>query len=80
MSGVRGRDGPLFATTAESNIFLLTLCLGMILVTGCDNKKMEESFVSFELLTAWASAVALLITVVVGGRWWMGALLLCAYI
>jgi len=80
LSGIRGHGGIVIASTAGSNIFLLTLCLGIIFVVGNGDERLEEGVVSFEIWTAWASSAVLLGIVFVGGRKWMGAVLLAAYV
>lgn len=80
LSGVRGHGGIVVAATAGSNIFLLTLCLGIIFVVGSGNKKLEAGFVNFEIWTAWASSAVLMVIVFADGRRWMGAMLLAAYV
>ena len=80
MSGMRGHGGIVVASTAGSNIFLITLCLGIIFVVGNGDERLEEGMVSFEIWTAWASSALLMGIVFVGGRKWMGVLLLAAYI
>jgi Ca2+/Na+ antiporter len=80
ISGMRGHGGIFAASTAGSNIFLLTLCLGIILVVGNGNEKLEEEgVVAFEVWTAWMSSAVLMVIVFAGGRRWMGAVLLAAY-
>ena len=80
LSGIRGHGGIVVASTAGSNIFLLTLCLGIIFVVGSGDEKLEDEMVSFEVWTTWASSTVLMGIVFVGGRRWMGAVLLAAYI
>ena len=80
LSGMRGHAGIVVAATAGSNLFLLTLCLGVILVVGMEDEKLEAGVVSFEIWSAWASSVALMAIVYVGGRRWMGVVLLIVYI
>lgn len=80
LSGIRGHAGIVIASTAGSNIFLLTLCLGIIFVVGNGDRKLEDGVVSFEIWTAWASSAVLMVIVFVGGMRWMGAVLLTAYV
>jgi Ca2+/Na+ antiporter len=80
LSGMRGHGGIVIASTAGSNVFLLTLCLGIIFLVGNGYEKLEEGIVAFEIWTAWASSVVLMVIVFAGGRRWMGALLLAAYV
>ena len=76
LSGARGQSGILIANTVGSNIFLLTLCLGVVLLgaQGVDRVRWVE------LGWLWGSAVALGGVVVVGSRRWMGVVLLVAYV
>jgi Ca2+/Na+ antiporter len=80
LSGIRGHGGIVVASTAGSNIFLLTLCLGIIFVVGNTDKKLEDGVVSFEIWTAWASSAILMAIVFLGGMRWMGAVLLAGYV
>ena len=65
----------MIANTVESNIFLLTFCLGIVYVSG------EEAriIISFELTVTLTSATAFVITVFIGGRRWMGVILILGY-
>ncbi|KAF3768404.1 hypothetical protein M406DRAFT_336900 [Cryphonectria parasitica EP155] len=81
MSSTRGHTGLLIADAVGSNVFLLTLCLGIA----------AWSFVSVSRIEAcwlWAAAVALTVVVAIGGkaickvagvRQMLGALMLVAY-
>jgi len=64
------------ANTVGSNIFLLTLCLGVVYVSGNE----AGTITPFELAVALASVVALAVIVFVGARRWMGAALLVGYV
>ena len=80
ISGARGQPGILVANTVGSNIFLLTLCLGIVfLASGGDYDK--GSVNAAELGVMVASTVALTATVWVGARWsrWIGGGMLGAY-
>ena len=81
MSGRRGHSGILVANTAGSNIFLLALCSGVIML---DTKgEFEGGNVNIpELGVLWGSTVAFTATVWFGGRfcWWIGFAMLIAYI
>jgi Ca2+/Na+ antiporter len=82
LSGVRGHSSMLVATTAGSNIFLLTLCLGVLFISGGegeDSKELGETLLAFEVWTAWCCSLALFVIVFVGGRRWMSPLLLGFY-
>jgi Ca2+/Na+ antiporter len=80
ISGIRGHAGVVVASTAGSNIFLLTLCLGIIFIVGSGDQKLETGVLSFEIWTTWASSAILVVIVFVGGMRWMGAVLLTAYV
>ncbi|KAK9312054.1 hypothetical protein V1522DRAFT_416805 [Lipomyces starkeyi] len=68
LSGFRGHGGILVANTVGSNIFLLTLCLGIVLVDTAGN--FEAGSVSIaELGIMWLSTLALVGTVWFGGKW-----------
>lgn len=75
LSGSRGHLGILVANTVGSNIFLLTLCLGIILVST--GGVFDADINRFELLYMWASSLVLfLIVFVLGSRRWAGGVLL----
>ncbi|KAL6705553.1 hypothetical protein ACN47E_006670 [Coniothyrium glycines] len=81
MSGQRGHAGILVANTAGSNIFLLTLCLGIVMLDtrgelGHGNVNVVE------LAVLWCSTVAFTATIWFGGRFCrlIGAVMLIAYI
>jgi Ca2+/Na+ antiporter len=81
--GVRGHSGMLVATTAGSNTFLLTLCLGILFISrgeGDDSKELGQMLLAFEVWTAWGCSFLLVVIVFVGGRRWMGPLLLAFYV
>ncbi|WEW61402.1 hypothetical protein PRK78_006892 [Emydomyces testavorans] len=80
ISGHRGHGGILVANTAGSNIFLLTLCAGIIFV---DAKDVDKGDVTVpELAVLWASTLAFTLTVWFGERFarWIGALMVLLYI
>lgn len=72
----RGHSGIVVANTVGSNIFLLTLCLGVVYVSGDE----VGAVTPFELAVAVGSVVALAGVVFLGARRWMGAGLLVAYV
>jgi Ca2+/Na+ antiporter len=76
VSGSRGQSGILVANTIGSNIFLLTLCLGIILL-GADQPEQPRVV---EVAWTWASSLALATVVLVGSLRWMGAGMFLAYI
>jgi Ca2+/Na+ antiporter len=79
ISGSRGQGGIVVATTAGSNIFLLTICVGVVAVTGIPVNH-TDNFVLFELATVWISALCLVSIVFLGSSRIAGLALLAAYI
>ncbi|KAH9204147.1 hypothetical protein DL95DRAFT_377171 [Leptodontidium sp. 2 PMI_412] len=81
MSGYRGHTGILVANTVGSNIFLLALCAGIIMV---DTKgTLDGGNVTIpELAVLWASTLGFVFTVWFGGKFcrWIGAVMLACYI
>ncbi|KAJ5823616.1 hypothetical protein N7447_005956 [Penicillium robsamsonii] len=79
LSGFRGQGGIIVATTAGSNIFLLTLCVGIVAVAG---RLLDQSdtFVLFDLVTVWVSSLCLLVVVFLGPHRIAGLVLLAAYV
>ncbi|PYI02529.1 sodium/calcium transporter [Aspergillus sclerotiicarbonarius CBS 121057] len=81
MSGLRGQGGIVVATTAGSNIFLLTLCVGVVAVAGgLRNQADGDNFVLFELFMVWVSAVGFTGVVFLGPSRGAGLVLLAGYI
>ncbi|CAL3963698.1 unnamed protein product [Diplocarpon coronariae] len=82
------------ATTAASNIFLLTLCAGILLVAGtqrgADGEEgpgpgvrkglLADQLVAFEVWCVWGCSVLLVFVTWIGARRWLGALLFGFYI
>ena len=79
ISGARGHGGIVVASTAGSNIFLLTLCLGVTLMAG-NQKEVAESLILFELLVTWASSALFLLIVLLGSGRWVGGMLIVLYL
>lgn len=81
LSGHRGRVGILTANTVGSNIFLLSLCMGIIFVDTSGDFN-SGSVNLFELAVLWGSTLIFTLTVWIGGRFdrWVGALMLVAYV
>lgn len=81
MSGHRGHPGILVANCAGSNIFLLALCVGIIMV---DTKgTLDDGNVTIpELVVLWCSTLALTLTVWFGAKFgrWIGAVMLVGYV
>lgn len=82
LSGARGHGSIMVASTAGSNVFLLTLCLGFVAITSSmpPNGVSGDKVVMFELGVAWASAAVFLFIVVFGGGRVAGAGLVAAYV
>ena len=67
LSGYKGHMGIMVANTVGSNIFLLTLCLGIIwLVT--DGEYDGQALAPAEIAVMFGSTVVLTITILLGGR------------
>lgn len=79
LGGSRGHAGILVANTAGSNIFLLTLCLGVVLLAGELDGDARVVTV-FELVVTWVSAAGFLLVVVLGLGRWAGGILLVLYV
>ncbi|KAL4892021.1 Sodium/calcium exchanger protein-domain-containing protein [Aspergillus ambiguus] len=79
VSGVRGHSGIMVANTAGSNIFLLTLCAGVIALSGELGHTMSDYMTMFELVSVWVSSALLACVVFLDLGRWMGAVLLFAY-
>jgi Ca2+/Na+ antiporter len=79
-SGVHSPRATVLASTIASNIFLLTLCTGVIFVANPEgNKELAASVITFEIWSAWVSSIALMFIVWIWARKWMGGLLLGFY-
>lgn len=81
MSGHRGHIGILVANTAGSNIFLLSLCMGIIMVDT--SGQFNSGNVSIpELAVLWGSTLAFTLTVWIGGRFdrWIGGAMFFGYV
>lgn len=79
LGGMRGHAGILVANTAGSNIFLLTLCLGVVLVAG-ELDPSVSSVTVFELAVTWVSAATLFLVVLLGLGRWTGVLMVILYV
>ena len=77
-SGARGQNGIVVANTAGSNIFLLTLCAGVLFLAG-DTEALVASVNTFDLLITTASASLFAVVVFIGAKRWMGIALLVLY-
>jgi Ca2+/Na+ antiporter len=81
MSGQRGHAGILVANTAGSNVFLLALCLGIVMLDT--SGEFQRGNVNMaELGVLWVSTVAFTSTVCFGGKFsrWIGVAMLTAYV
>lgn len=81
MSGRRGSAGVLVANTAGSNIFLLTLCMGLVLL-DTQGRFPHGSVGAIELGVLWGSTLVFTATVWLGGRFavWIGSGMVLAYV
>lgn len=79
LGGVRHQPGIMIANTVGSNIFLVTLCGGILFLWG-DASTLELGFSIFEVSVMWISAALILGIVLLGGKRWMGGVLLCFYV
>ncbi|KAJ5653949.1 hypothetical protein N7490_000952 [Penicillium lividum] len=79
LSGSRGHDGIMAATTAGSNIFLLTLCVGVVAVAGYQVQE-ADNIVLFELVVVWVSSLLLCAVIFLGMGRNAGLVLLAAYL
>lgn len=81
MSGSRGHTGILVANTVGSNIFLLALCAGIVMVDT--NGTLDGGNVTIpELAVLWASTLGFVVTIWSGGKFcrWIGAVMLACYV
>ena len=79
LSGSRGHGGIMAATTAGSNIFLLTLCVGVVAAAGYQVQEADK-FVPFELVAVWMSSLAFCTVIFLGLGRNAGLVLLVAYL
>lgn len=81
LSGNRGHSGILVANTVGSNVFLLSLCLGIIMIATSGDLNGGDAKIP-ELCILWASTLALTATIWFGGRFdrWIGGAMLLGYI
>ena len=78
-SGARGEHGIVVANTAGSNIFLLTLCAGVLFLAG-DFETVVASVSRFDLAAVWVSSLLFFLVVFFGAKRWMGGVLLSLYL
>jgi hypothetical protein len=79
MGGIKKQPGIMIANTVGSNIFLVTLC-GGILFLGGDLQEIQEAFTATEALVMWAAAGLMCGIVLSGANKWVGAAMLCCYV
>ncbi|KAE8448099.1 hypothetical protein EG329_009864 [Mollisiaceae sp. DMI_Dod_QoI] len=79
MSSRRGENSIMIANTAGSNIFLVTLCAGVLFLSG-DLASLKDTVTLFEVVCMWGSSVVLFAIVMLGGKRWMGYALFAAYL
>lgn len=79
MGGVRHQPGIMVANTVGSNIFLVTLCGGILFLCG-DAEQLQLSFGLLEASVMFASAVLIFGIVLGGGKRWMGGAMLGLYL
>ncbi|GAB1313101.1 hypothetical protein MFIFM68171_03311 [Madurella fahalii] len=79
LGGVRHQPEILVANTVGSNIFLFTLCGGILFLCG-DASELELDLSLFEMLVTWLAAAVILGIVLVGGRRWMGGVMIALYL
>ncbi|KAI8304487.1 Sodium/calcium exchanger MaX1 [Colletotrichum sp. SAR11_59] len=82
ISGNRGHGGILVANTVGSNIFLLTLCLGIVMVGSRGELGAAGGVDIVELVVLWVTTAVFTITVWTGGRFdrLIGGLMLLGYV
>lgn len=81
LSGHKGHGDVMLANTVGSNIFLLTLCIGIIWTTSNGSYRGEE-VATVEIGVMLASAALLFVTVLLQGRWMrgIGGIMLVGYV
>nr|RBQ94695.1 hypothetical protein FVER53263_07729 [Fusarium verticillioides] len=81
LSGNRGHVGILVANTVGSNVFLLSLCLGIVMVDTSGDFDGTNIKIT-ELCVLWGSTLALTIAVWCGERFdrWIGGAMLLGYV
>jgi Ca2+/Na+ antiporter len=79
ISGSKGEGGIIIANTAGSNIFLLTLCAGVLFTCG-DKADMAEGFQFAEIAVMWLSSAVLCACVFFGANRKIGAVIMGLYV
>ena len=83
LSGRRRHFGIIVANTAGNDVFLLTLCAGIVMLQSSNKiKESSPNVMVTDLGLLWGSTVALALTVWFGGRFpkWIGAVMVLGYI
>lgn len=82
LSGHKGQSGILVANTAGSNIFLLALCAGIVMLDSAGKVGDGGNVSVAELAVLWGSTLAFTLTVWFGARVgrWIGGLMVVAYV
>ena len=75
----RKQSGIVVANTVGSNVFLLTLCAGVLFLAG-NLEVLKGDVKAFDVLALWVSSLLLFRIVMVGGRKWMGWALFGLYV
>lgn len=78
VSGARGHHGIMVANTVGSNIFLLTLCLGVTILGSASLA--ESASYAHEIFWVWASSASLTLAILVGSHRLVGVAMLVAYV
>jgi Ca2+/Na+ antiporter len=83
LSGRRRHFGIIVANTAGNDVFLLTLCAGIVMLQSSNKiKESSPNVMVTDLGLLWGSTVAFALTVWFGGRFpkWIGAVMVLGYI
>ncbi|KAJ9495902.1 hypothetical protein H2202_008696 [Exophiala xenobiotica] len=80
VSGARGHHGIMVANTVGSNIFLLTLCLGVTILGSATASLAGSASYTHEIFWVWASSACLTLVIVVGSHRLVGVAMLIAYV
>jgi Ca2+/Na+ antiporter len=80
VSGARGHHGIMVANTVGSNIFLLTLCLGVTILGSATASLAGSASCTHEILWVWASSACLTVVILVGSHRLVGVAMLIAYV
>jgi len=78
VSGLRGHPGIMVANTVGSNIFLLTLCLGIIILSS--QSLAAGSTYTQEIVWTWTSSALLMAMILIGTHRLVGLVLLLGYV